>query len=47
MRPQPERDVDPGIAVPAAGLEQQHPHAPILGQAVAKVQPAEPAPTMT
>ena len=42
-----ERDVDPGVAVPAAGLEQQHRALAVFGQPAAKAQPADPAPTIT
>jgi hypothetical protein len=35
------------VAVPAAGFEQQDARGAILGQSVCKVQPDEPAPTIT
>ena len=41
-----ERQLDPRIAVPAAGFEQQHVASASSVSRAASVQPAEPAPTM-
>ena len=47
-QPRPaQRDVDPGVAIPTAGLQQQRLDRRVFRKPIASTQPADPAPTMT